>query len=1358
MPVYNAGQAAIDIKPSLRDFVKDLRTDLQRIQVEYSIDVDADLTRFRQQIAALRDTTLNVDVDTGAAEARLAALARDRTVNIDVDDNGGLARTTRGAKDAERGLFRVSGVKFGPLTAAIAGLIPVLLGAVGAAGALGAAIGAIGATGLVGSGGMLGTFMAMKESSDSAGQAADDLAGKQEAAEKAARDVTDAQQDLIDAQKDAKKAQDDLALSYEEGRRALRDMNDALTDATLAQEDAEIALARAQERRNKVYRDRQSTGLDRAEADNNVRKAEQRLKEARSERADQAQDTARANAKGIAGSDPVVNAKAAKDDADQKVVDAQNRLADAMRNLTKAQADMAKGAGGVDKFNEALAKLAPSAQAFVLALKGLGPAWTDLRLSVQQPLFDGLGDSVTQFARQNLPGLKAGMVELAGYMNGAFKNTLTGLSAEFAQLSADGRMAGLRQAVASAMEGTPGLITGVTNSLITMADQVGPTIGPLLQSLGDVFKQMGPSLGIVGAALSEALTKLMPQFGSFINALSEGLAPVLPVLGRLLGALGDALQPLIPPLSQVLQTIGNALSEALPIVAPVLAQIVGLFGDMLSAVVPILPPLLQLAAAILTPLAGILRQVFQALAPVIQSIANSLTPVIAKITPVLAQVGTLIADALVEAIQTLAPFLPQMADLFGQMVVAMLPLLPPLVQVAADLLPMLVQIIAILMPFIIQLAEWFTKLAVQVLPIVVSYLQSAADRFSWCAEKVGEFATWVRERFGDIIGWVKDLPGQISRAASGMWDGIKNAFKAMLKWLFQQWNKIPFVKKIHIDADDPDKPRGVSGSFGDGGYTGNYGVDQIAGVVHGDEHVIKSSSRRSIEAHHPGALDYMNATGRLPGYADGGYVSPPDLQGKGKIQLGDISGPGMTTDIQRSMWDTVRRQFPDVVLFSATRTVQTEGHDDYHNVGKAIDISPTPAINDWIAQKYPDSLEMFFDPGKNIKNGQPTSPIGGHGDHIHWAYDRVLSPVKPIADPQNPNAGAPNQPYDPSQQDMQDGRDAPQKYQSQDQDEDRYPKTLSGWAGFAAKGFAEGYTKSTLETFGIPDDLPSRFFLTRGTDELDRQVRITDKDGRHIWGSYQGDNRPADQQPGTTTPPGVDQPAAPGTSSAKMPTNTPEGNIAAGTPGAKEAFWNEWGKRGWQDTGNWLDTLRLYNGESGWRADAQNPTSGAYGIAQFLGEDKKQRWPGYFTPDPKAQAGPAADYISERYKTPSGAWAFWQDPVKHGADPGLTSGSAGHWYDRGGWLMPGTTIARNETRQPEAVLTAQQWATAERAVAALPPQRSTPAMGGGVVGSDGAYYRDHVEYHISTARVEEAFLEAQSRADRQAAGVVSRWR
>jgi hypothetical protein len=99
--------------------------------------------------------------------------------------------------------------------------------------------------------------------------------------------------------------------------------------------------------------------------------------------------------------------------------------------------------------------------------------------------------------------------------------------------------------------------------------------------------------------------------------------------------------------------------------------------------------------------------------------------------------------------------------------------------------------------------------------------------------------------------------------------------------------------------------------------------------------------------------------------------------------------------------------------------------------------------------------------------------------------------------------------------------------------------------------------------------------------------------------------------------------------------------------------------------------------ESGGNPNAQNPTSTAYGLFQFL----NSTWAsvgGSKTSDPAAQILYGLRYIASRYGSPTGAQAFWQS---HG------------WYDNGGILQPGTTLATNNTGRPEAILTQSQLAT-----------------------------------------------------------------
>lgn len=82
------------------------------------------------------------------------------------------------------------------------------------------------------------------------------------------------------------------------------------------------------------------------------------------------------------------------------------------------------------------------------------------------------------------------------------------------------------------------------------------------------------------------------------------------------------------------------------------------------------------------------------------------------------------------------------------------------------------------------------------------------------------------------------------------------------------------------------------------------------------------------------------------------------------------------------------------------------------------------------------------------------------------------------------------------------------------------------------------------------------------------------------------------------------------------------------------------GAYGWspsQDKTQWDDLVKLWNQESGWNNTAQNPTSTAYGIAQFL----DTTWAPYGpkTSDPTTQIQYGLEYIKGRYGSPSGAWA-----------------------------------------------------------------------------------------------------------------------
>ena len=100
---------------------------------------------------------------------------------------------------------------------------------------------------------------------------------------------------------------------------------------------------------------------------------------------------------------------------------------------------------------------------------------------------------------------------------------------------------------------------------------------------------------------------------------------------------------------------------------------------------------------------------------------------------------------------------------------------------------------------------------------------------------------------------------------------------------------------------------------------------------------------------------------------------------------------------------------------------------------------------------------------------------------------------------------------------------------------------------------------------------------------------------------------------------------------------------------------------GW-GMGQWAPLVMLWNKESGWNPQARNPSSGAAGIPQDIS--------GNFHGGYQGQVLWGLSYIQGRYGSPSGAWAHEV---------------AYNWYDQGGLLMPGLTLAYNGLGHPEVI-------------------------------------------------------------------------
>lgn len=840
------------IGPALRS-IRNL-TD-RNIRIGLRLDMSqAELARLQSVAPALRslrgltDRDVTIRVRLQADEAQLRRVAdlvreiRSHTANITINTNADDA-----ADRVDRLRGSLGGLGIG--TGAIAGITAGLAGIVGAAGAaagalggvvaaavaLGPALGAVIGTATVAMQGVGDAFSAMSAMSengateaaahaDKVAAAADAVESAQVSAQSAASAYADAQQDAIDANRT-------LAESYELAAEDAEDLAFKQRGASISVKEALFDLEDAQKRVNEATDPRA-----RARALAALESAQLRYDKALDASADVNKEVNEAEAAGIEGSDRVVAAREAKEQADRRATEAGQQLARANDAVAAAAANLAKvqaeGTPSAQKFAQALAELSPATRDMVLAAQAAKPAWDDFQNAVQESFFTDSAAAVTNLANVALPVLEDGMVGVADQMNRAglsFANFLTsaqgleGLRTLFAGTEnllagmqsgaggfatglidamqvAEGELFGIGQAIADVFANIGGALTAAADSgvlagamdgfrlvleavgpllgdlvfsLLQMAQEVLPALAPLLSTLGDTIVALAPGLGELGRVFAESLTAVMPSLTLFLTTLVDGLQPVLPVLANLLSAMFGALTPLVGPFSEIAVIVGNALVEAIVALTPALGPVAEAFAALLSAAAPLVPLIAETAAVVLQALAPALTEVFTALAPVIASLAEQMRPVLAEIAPILAETAMILGQALADALIQITPYIPQLVRSFSELLLAVLPILPELARMAAELLPSLMNVLIAVVPQVTGFMDALRWLVESViLPIVLPNVQLMVDNIRTGMDVIAAAITWVR-----------DTAGVVLEETGGFFSGLGDRISQVQTWI-----------------------------------------------------------------------------------------------------------------------------------------------------------------------------------------------------------------------------------------------------------------------------------------------------------------------------------------------------------------------------------------------------------------------------------------------------------------------------------------------------------------------------------------------------------------------------------------------
>jgi hypothetical protein len=308
--------------------------------------------------------------------------------------------------------------------------------------------------------------------------------------------------------------------------------------------------------------------------------------------------------------------------------------------------------------------------------------------------------------------------------------------------------------------------------------EAGDTMGAQKLILKEMETQFGGSAKAAGDTFAGQLNKLKVVAGNFTEDVGSKLVPILLEVGKWLGdnipAAIEVVRPrfeaivrvikedFIPVIQSVIgwvqdfvakfQSGGGEIGASASKLGTIITQIKDVFASVFGAIQVIV----EVATAIIQNMWGrfggtlleFIRGTWNAILEVVRGALNILTGVFDLIKAVL-------TGKWGEAWQAIKQILDGAFDvIFGLVRNALTNVLPTIFGAAQAIL-------------------------------------SGAFGLLWNALK-----TVVSDALGAVVNQVQAMPGRIASAASGMWDGIKDAFRGALNWIIDKWNgfHIPAVQ------------------------------------------------------------------------------------------------------------------------------------------------------------------------------------------------------------------------------------------------------------------------------------------------------------------------------------------------------------------------------------------------------------------------------------------------------------------------------------------------------------------------------------------------------------------------------------
>lgn len=377
--------------------------------------------------------------------------------------------------------------------------------------------------------------------------------------------------------------------------------------------------------------------------------------------------------------------------------------------------------------------------------------------------------------------------------------------------------AGLLQAMTNLAEQTTVLtqnLASVDPELLKMATitaGVVAAVGPALLVIGKLVTLIGMLLNPIGIAVIVigALT------GAFIYAY-RNLEEFRTVVDRVVAAVTDFAQ-------NALVWLRNAFDQIQPTLQRVGEIASEVFATVVAAIQAAIPPVTDFIANVIDALVNVWGVVSQAVQDFYDKFIEVLGPIAGwfndnVVSTIIAVVEFLIASVQ-GIVQLLQPTIDFIIGLFKHLAEMVVDALQGIASIVTETIEYLVKVFVGFKDFLVPMFEIFWETIKTVVIVAFEAIENAIEialavirgifdagtalikgDFSAVWEALKGIVTdaldalqdFITTWFGTTVDFIKTVPGLINKAASGMFDGIKNAFKEAINFVIRGWNALEF--------------------------------------------------------------------------------------------------------------------------------------------------------------------------------------------------------------------------------------------------------------------------------------------------------------------------------------------------------------------------------------------------------------------------------------------------------------------------------------------------------------------------------------------------------------------------------------